>query len=150
MSKRTTTTRGFQLIVHPAERMDGRYAISVRETNGTRDKPREVARLPAERLDAGHGPLADALRASKQAGAALKGTRTTPVLLAEDAGVRVTLALNVISGVTKPGRTSRLLDGISRLSDEECFYWYAQTVGAGDDATRRRRFKALRIFLAKE
>jgi hypothetical protein len=148
--KRTTTTRGFQLIVHAVERMDGRYVVTVRETNGARDNARKVARLPAERLDAGHGPLADALRASKQAGTALKGTRRTPVLLAEDAGVRVALALNVISGVTKPGRTSRLLDGISRLSDEECFYWYAQTVGARDDATRRRRFKALRIFLAEE
>lgn len=150
MIKRKATTRGFQLIVHPAERLDGRYAVTVRETNGALDNAREVARLPAGRLDAGHGPLADALRGSKQAGTALKGTRRTPVPLAEDAGVRVALALNVISGVTKPGRTSRLLDGISRLSDEECFYWYAQTVGAGGDATRRRRFKALRIFLAEE
>jgi hypothetical protein len=150
MSRRSTITRGFHLVVHPTERMDGRYAITVRETNGARDNAREVALLPAERLDAGHGPLADALRASKLAGTALKGTRRTPVPLAEDAGVRVALALNVISGITKPGRTSRLLDGMARLSDEECFYWYAQTVGAGDDATQRRRFKALRIFLAEE
>jgi hypothetical protein len=40
--------------------------------------------------------------------------------------------------------------GISRLSTEECFYWYAHTLGASDQSVARRRLKALRIFLAEE
>lgn len=144
------SARGFRLVVEASDREDGRYAVSIHETNGRAGNDREVARLPAERLDAASSALNDAIRASKQPRTILKATRREPISLAEDAGVRLVLAANVINGVSKPGRTSRLLDGISRLSDEECFYWYAHTVGERDDSTRRRRFKALRIFLAQE
>jgi hypothetical protein len=94
--------------------------------------------------------LAEALRTSGQAKTTLKPTRKAPVELAEEAGVRAALALAVIHGVTKPGRTARLLDGVSRLSNEECFYWYAHTIGTSDPTVGRRRLKALRIFLAEE
>lgn len=146
----TTSARGFRLVVHPSERPDGRYAVSVEETNGRPENSREVARVAPERLDAAAAALVDGLRTSRQPATALKATLKRPVALAEDAGVRLALALHVLTGVSKPGRTSRLLDGISRLSDEECFYWYAHTIGTGDSATRRRRLKALRIFLAEE
>ena len=144
-------TRGFRLAVHPEPvRSDGRYTVAVEETNGHRDHTREVARLPADRLDLAGDALADALRASKQPRTSLKATRRKPIPLAEDAGVRLVLALNVMHGVTKPRRAARLLHAVSRFSEEECFYWYARTVGADDPSTRRRRFKALRIFLAEE
>lgn len=106
--------------------------------------------MPADRLDAAQPALADALRTSGHQRTALKATRKAPLALDEEAGVRAALALAAISGITKPGRTSRLLDGISRLSNEECFYWYAHTLGATDATVARRRLKALRIFLAEE
>lgn len=145
-----TTTRGFQLVVHNQHRPDGLYALSVEETNGRPDQAKEVARIPAARLPAASAALADALRTSSQPKTALRATRSQPVPLSEDAGVRLALAVNVMQGVSKPGRTSRLLDGIARLSEEECFYWYAHTVGTDNEAVRRRRLKALRIFLAQE
>ena len=146
----TTATRGFRLVVDAANRGDGLYSVAVEETNGRSDNTRQVARIPAPRLTATGGALADALRTSGQPKTALRPTRSTPIPISEDAGVRLALAVNVLSGVTKPGRTSRLLDGISRLSDEECFYWYAHTIGADNEAVRRRRLKSLRIFLAEE
>lgn len=146
----TMSARGFRLVVHASERADGRYAVSVEETNGRAENTREVARVAADRLDAAASAIADALRTSRQPSTALKATLRKPVALAEDAGVRLALALHVLEGVSKPGRTARLVDGIARLSDEECFYWYAHTVGTSDSATRRRRLKALRIFLAQE
>ena len=143
--------RGFELTIdHEPDRTDGRYNLALHETNGRTDNTRQVAVLPADRLDTARPALIDALKASGHPVTVLSATRKKPIGLSEDAGVRAALALNVIAGVTKPGRTSRLLDGISRLSDEECFYWYAHTVGNPDPAVGRRRTKALRIFLAQE
>ncbi len=141
--------RRFEILVEPADRADDRYGVTLRESNG-HGFVRNIAYIPPDRLGALAAALTDALRSSGQPRTALKATRKAPIPLAEDAGVRAGLALNVVRGVSKPGRTARLLDGISRLSDEECFYWYARTIGEQDASTRRRRFKALRIFLAQE
>lgn len=143
--------RGFQLTVHPNPTGgDGRFAVALTETNGRNDYTREVARLPADRLEVAGDALADALRASRQPRTALTATRRNPIALADDAGVRLALTVNAIHGITKPRRATQLLRAVGRMSDEECFYWYAHTIGATDPATRRRRFKALRIFLAEE
>lgn len=147
----TSSTRGFEFHIDPSGRTDGRYQLTLAETNGRPENTRAVGTVPADRLDAARPALTDALRASGHAATVLSATRKKPVRLDEVAGVRAALAVNVIAGVSKPGRTSALLDGVSRLSDEECFYWYAATVGAGPDSpTGRRRLKALRIFLAQE
>jgi hypothetical protein len=78
----------------------------------------------------------------------LAPTRKQPIDLDEMAGVRLALALNVVHGITKPGRTRALLDGVARLSDEECLYWYAACCAG--TPTDQRRTKALRIYLAAE
>ena len=143
--------RGFELHTEAdPDRSDGRYGIAIIQTNGTADNRRTVVRLPPDRLEAAHPALTEALRTSGHARTALKPTRTTPLPLEEESGVRLALALAAIIGVSKPGRTTRILDGISRLSTEECFYWYAHTLGASDQSVARRRLKALRIFLTEE
>lgn len=148
--QRQERRRGFEFVVTSQQRRDGRYDVTLVETNGRRENRRDVARVPADRLDAAQPALADALRGSGHQRTALKATRKSPLPLDEEVGVRAALALAAISGITKPGRTSRLLDGISRLSNEECFYWYAHTLGTTDPVVARRRLKALRIFLAEE
>lgn len=144
--------RGFEFVIErDPSRADSQYAIALVETNGRSEHRREVARVTADRLYAAQPALTEALRTSGLQRTTLKPTRKAPLPLAEDAGVRAALALAVITGITKPGRTSRLLDGISRLSREECFYWYAHTLGATHDLpSSRRRLKAFRIFLAEE
>jgi hypothetical protein len=148
----TTATREFKFVVNPQpDRTDGRYGITLAQTNGRPGNTRPVGAVPPDRLEAARPALVDALRASGHANTVLSSTRRKPVPLTEAAGVRAALAVNAIAGITKPGRTAGLLDGISRLSDEECFYWYAATIGAGTDSpVGRRRMKALRIFLAQE
>ena len=152
--KATTPTgraRGFEFRVDTGRRSDGRYLLTLAETNSRPENTRTVGTVPPERLDAARPAIADALRTSGHQATALSGARKKPLSLDEAAGVRAALAVNVIFGVTKPGRTTALLDGVSRLSDEECFYWYAATIGAGADGpVGRRRLKALRIFLAPE
>ena len=143
--------RGFELHTEAdPDRSDGRYGIAIIQTNGTADNRRTVVRLPPDRLEAAHPALTEALRTSGHARTALKPTRATPLPLEEESGVRLALALAAIIGVSKPGRTTRILDGVSRLSTEECFYWYAHTLGASDRSVMRRRLKAFRLFLAGE
>lgn len=142
--------RGFQLVVQSGDRADGRYTVAVEEANGRAGNTRRVATVKPDQLEAAGLALADALRDSGHARTVLSQSRRVPIPLHEDAGVRLALAANTIDGVSKPGRASRLLDGVARLSDEECFYWYAHTLGVTDEATRRRRLKALRIFLGPE
>jgi hypothetical protein len=48
--------------------------------------------------------------------------------------------------VSKAGRIRHIVAGVSMMSTEETYYWYAKAVGP--DAERVRR--ALRIFLAEE
>lgn len=89
-----------------------------------------------------------ALSASGKQPRVLGPTRRKPIDIDEAPGVRLALALNVVHGITKPGRTRALLDGVSRLTDEECLYWYAACcAGTQDD---RRRTRALRIFLTAD
>jgi hypothetical protein len=150
--KTEVRSRGFEFVIDPQPgRTDGRYGVTLAETNGRPEHTRTVGAVPPERLEAARPALVDALSDSGHPATVLSVTRKKPILLDEVAGVRAALALNVITGVSKPGRTTALLDGISRLSDEECFYWYAATIGAGlDTPPGRRRLKALRIFLAQE
>jgi hypothetical protein len=142
--------RTFELVVEHSDRTDGRYGVTIVETNGRPEHAREVAYIPPQRLDATIPALVDALQTSGHRRTTLHAGRTTPIPLHEAAGVRAALAAHVVRPVSKPGRAAQLIDGISRLSDEECFYWYAHTIGVRDHSIRRRRLKALRIFLAEE
>jgi hypothetical protein len=138
--------RGFTLEVEPTD--DGRFGLRLHETNGWPNHARPVARLPADRYPRVSDAVVAALTASAKQPRVLAPTRKQPIYLDETAGVRLALALNVVHGVTKPGRTRTLLDGVARLSDEECLYWYAACCAGA--ATDQRRTKALRIYLAAE
>jgi hypothetical protein len=138
--------RGFRLEVEPAA--DGAFGLRLHETNGRPEHARPVAHLPAGRYSRVSDAVTGALAASGKQPRALAVSRKQPIDLEEIAGVRLALALNVVHGVTKPGRTRALLDGLVRLSDEECLYWYAACCAGS--RTDQRRTKALRIYLAAE
>lgn len=138
--------RGFRLEVEPAG--DGTFGLRLQETNGRPDHARPVARLQAGRYPRVSDAVVAALTSSGQQPRVLAPTCRHPIDLDEIAGVRLALALNVVHGITKPGRTRALLDGVARLSDEECLYWYAACCAGAP--TDQRRTKALRIYLAAE
>lgn len=138
--------RGFRLEVEPAG--EGTFGLRLHETNGRAGHARPVAHLPADRYSRVAEAVTAALSASGRQPRMLASSRKKPIELTETAGVRLALALNAVHGITKPGRTRALLDGIARLSDEECLYWYAACC-AGSPIDRRRT-KALRIYLAAE
>lgn len=138
--------RGFRLEVEPAD--DGAFGLRLHETNGRPEHARPVAHLPAGRYSRVSDAVVAALSASGKQPRVLAPTRKQPIELDEIAGVRLALALNVVHRISKPGRTRALLDGLARLSDEECLYWYAASCAG--TPTDQRRTKALRIYLAAE
>jgi hypothetical protein len=69
------------------------------------------------------------------------------VVLAEPAGVRLALAINAAAPLNRPSRRQSVLEGISAMSEEEAYYWYAKTTRP-ESGTRALR--ALRILLADD
>jgi hypothetical protein len=138
--------RGFRLDIEPGA--NGTFGLRLRETNGHPDHARPVAYLPAGRYPRVSDAVVAALAASRKQPRVLAPTRRKPIDLSEAAGVRLALALNVVHRIAKPGRTRALLDGVARLSEEECLYWYAACCAG--TPTDHRRTKALRIYLAPE
>ena len=140
----------FRLAIGSSTADNGTYRVTIEATTPGRNVMTTVAQVPPERLAQLAGTLGDAVVASGHKRTMLKATRRTPILLEEAAGVRVVLAIRATDRVTKTSRISRLLEGVARLSDEECFYWYAHTVGTRDRSTQMRRLRAFRLFLATE
>jgi len=146
----TPTSAAFQFVVNSADSTDGTYGVAVEVSEPGQNDTMVVARVPPQRLELAAGALAEAVIASGHKRTALKATRRTPIPLDEAAGVRAALAIRATDGVSKASRASRLFDSVSRLSEEECFYWYAHTVACSDRSTQMRRLKAFRLFLTTE
>ena len=73
--------------------------------------------------------------------------------LLETDGARLALLLWTIGPLQKPSRASLIKAGLSEMSDEEVYYWYAKAEnGEGPSAQQRRgnALKALRMLLAGE
>lgn len=114
---------------------DGERTLAATVASGT---PLQTARV----LDA----LVAAVRASGHQAGVLSAARQRPIPLEEAAGVRLALALLAAQPVSKPERIRHIVGGVSMMSTEETYYWYAKAVGPDADRIRR----ALRIFLAEE
>lgn len=135
--------RGFQLLVTPS---DGAYGVALEETNGRPENTVLVARADAKHVRAVLPAVMDAVRASGHQRTTLSGQRKAPIVLNEEAGVRLALVLLATDRVSKPRRIDNMLGGVNNMAVEEAYYWYSKCMGA--DAGRVR--KALRMFLAED
>lgn len=157
-AKRSTTAglhkagiRTFRLTVRPAPTRSGegdRYGVRLEEAyaDGERTLAATVASATplqtARVLDA----LVAAVRTSGHPAGVLSLSTHKPIPLDEAAGVRLALAMLAAQPVSKPDRVRRIVAGVSSMSIEETYYWYAKAVGPDGDRVRR----ALRLFLAEE
>jgi hypothetical protein len=135
--------RGFQLLVNPTS---DAFGITLEETNGKHDNVSLVARVDDVRTRSVLASVMDAVKASGLQRTSLGRQRKTPIVLTEEAGVRLALALLVTERVTKPRRIDAMLGAINNMAVEEAYYWYSKCMST--EASRVR--KALRIFLAEE
>jgi hypothetical protein len=138
------TSRAFRLTIQPG-RADT-YGVSLDETYG--DGDRVLSTNVSTTTPTQTGRVVDAVlaavRSSGHAPSVLAFTRKAPVRLDEAAGVRLALILLATRPVAKHDRVRALVAGISAMSVEETYYWYAKCLSP--DAARAR--KALRVLLA--
>lgn len=135
--------RGFRLLVTPAE---GSYGLVLEETNGRPEHTVLVARADSKLVRAVLPAVMDAVKSSGHQRTTLSAQRKEPVVLNEEAGVRLALVLLATDRVSKPRRIDNMLGGVNNMAVEEAYYWYSKCMGA--DAGQVR--KALRMFLAED
>ena len=135
--------RGFQLLVAPGE---GDYGLALEETNGRLEHTVLVARADAKHVRAILPAVMEAVKASGHQRTTFGSQRKAPVVLSEEAGVRLALVLLATDRVSKPRRIDNMLGSVNNMAVEEAYYWYSKCMGA--EASRVR--KALRMFLAED
>ena len=87
-----------------------------------------------------------AVKASGHSKTALAVHRMRPLVLSEEAGVRLALVLLTTVPLVKSRRVDAMARAVEAMTTEEAYYWYAKCVG--EDGPRARR--ALRLLLAEE
>lgn len=135
--------RGFRLLVNATP---SAYGVALEETNGRLEHTLLVARADEKHTRAVLPAVMDAVKASGHQRSTLSQQRKAPIVLSEEAGVRLALVLLATDRVSKARRIDNMLGSVNNMAVEEAYYWYAKCMGG--DASRVR--KALRIFLAEE
>lgn len=145
-AKRKTAHRSFRLVVEPD--IGEKFGVRIEETNGNPEKVLGVAaRIRPDQLRRLTDPLMAALRSSGHQPAILTSSRKAPVLLDEQAGVRLAIAARAVEQVNKTSRAHAILEGIASMSDEEILYWWAKTT---NPTSGSRALRALRILLSDD
>jgi hypothetical protein len=121
------------------------FDLLLEETNGHGTAQR-VQAASARRLRRVFPSLVDAVRASGHSKGILVAQRRQPIILTEEAGVRLALVLMGTGPLGKARRVDAVARGIEAMASEEAYYWYALCAG---DAGRRAR-RALRLLLAED
>ncbi len=137
-------TRGFRLLIQPADQDN--YAVALEETNGSPAPGTIVAKVNAEHTRRVMPSLLEAVRSSGHPKTILSASRRTPIPLKEEAGVRLGLVLLATDPIVKSRRLEGMADGVSDMTGEEVYYWYAKVTGPEGHRLQR----ALRLFLAEE
>lgn len=135
--------RGFRVIVQTAA---NGFGIALEETTSHQRTTATVARADDVHTPAILPSIMTAVKSSGHPRTILGPQRKAPIVLSEEAGVRLALALVATTPVVKPRRIGAILGGIESMAIEEAYYWYSKCMGPDSGRVR----KALRIFLAGE
>jgi len=81
---------------------------------------------------------------------AFRPTEGKPLMLPEDAGVRLSVLAMALKPLRKLERIREIGEGVAEMSREEVTYWFSKALGAPTYNDRRRVMKAMRILLAPE
>lgn len=143
-TKGENDSRGFRLLIEPADH--DTYAVALAETNGSPASGRIIAKAKALHARLVMPSLLEAVRTSGHPKTILSPSRRTPIPLKEEAGVRLGLVLLATGPIVKARRLEDLTKGVSDMTGEEVYYWYAKVTGPDG----RRLQRVLRLFLAEE
>lgn len=137
------SARAFRLTILPAN--NETYGLALEETYGENGHTlaNAVVTTTAAQTTRVIDTVVAAVRAAGQQASVLAFSRATPIPLDEPSGVRLALILIATRPITKHDRVRALVAGISAMSVEESYYWYAKCLGP--DASNAR--KALRTLI---
>lgn len=133
--------RTFELILSP-DGSDYQVDVVVSSNGGSH----RLVHLEGAIVERMRPALLGAVVASKRPRTSLSLTRTAPIQLTEDAGVRLALVALATAPLSKPSRVEEIRQGVDAMTSEEALYWYANCTGAN----ARRALRALRVMLAEE
>lgn len=86
----------------------------------------KLAQLRGSRLQSVISVIRDALGESKDPHRPVTGTGRGEVLIPETTGVKLALAFVGVEELQRVDRMRELARGVSSMSTEECYYWYAK------------------------
>lgn len=140
----------FQLVIEPQSNNEFRLTMMQRlyqNAGGqSQTKTERIETLWGLPLHFAWQTIIDALKRNGYAPSNLNPKRKEPFYLSEDTGVRLSLLFWAIKPLRKISRIEAIIDGISRMSNEEACYWFAKCTGNYHKQARQ----ALRILLAGE
>lgn len=120
------------------------YGLDLFET--TTDGTSLIVRLSAADVERLRPAITGAVATSRHPRTVLSPTRTAPIRLSEDSGVRLILQALGTAPIAKPVRAEAIRVGVDAMTPEEALYWYAKVTGP----TARRALRALRLLLADD
>jgi hypothetical protein len=135
------TPRTFELILIP-DGSDYQVDVVVSSNGGSN----RLVHLEGRLVERMRPALLGAVVASKRPRTSLSPTRTSPIRLTEDAGVRLALVALATAPLSKPARIEEIRQGVDAMTSEEALYWYANCTGP----SARRALRALRVLLSEE
>ncbi len=138
-------TKNFELVVRPVGESDIGVELRQLIDNGRGQGRVKVVAADGMSLQAVGDQLMEALRKGGYKPSDLRRNRKKPLLLPEQAGVRLSLALLAIRPLRKIRRIEEVREAIRSMSDDEAYYWYAKCTDAD---TGRRARRALRDMVS--
>lgn len=136
--------RGFRLIVETVD--PDQYALLLQETNGVVGSGTTVVRVASSQVNQILPTVLDAVRNSGHPKTVLSAQRKKPIVLHEEAGVRLGLVFVATQSISKARRIQEMADSVAAMTVEEVYYWYAKVTGTEGS----RLLRSLRLFLSAE
>lgn len=140
MSESRDRPRGFTLSVESGP--VGTFGLRLDEVPHDGRPSRQVAHLSPARTARVMESVLDAVRLSGHPRSAISRERGDSLPLVEAAGVRLALTMLATGAMQKRTRVEEAVVSISRLGDEEAYYWYGKCIGESG-ARARRAFRLL-------
>jgi hypothetical protein len=139
--------RKFQLRIIPLKYNEIAVSLTQIATENDTSKPANLIALSGLPLKIMLETLLTALKKQGYRPTQFSPRRKEPFDLDEPAGVRLGLMFFALKPLKKPSRMEEIVSGITRMSDEETYYWFSKCSKAKHS---RRAQKSLRILLSDE
>ena len=133
--------RTFRLTLHRVG--EAGFGVTLSEQLGTTGPVLEIAHATHKQAGRIAEDVVGSVRRAGGGASAVAFSRNEPIEIPEPDGVRLALVILATAPYTSRLKARQVADGISAMSPEETYYWYAKCV-----TDPSRALRALRVLLA--